>query len=39
MGADIASRKTATPLRNCLRSVINHAVFGSGLYLAALVVR
>lgn len=35
MGAGLASSKTATPLRNCLRSVANHAVFGVGLYLAA----
>jgi hypothetical protein len=35
MGAGIASRRTATPLRNVLRSVANHAVFGVGLYLAA----
>jgi hypothetical protein len=39
MGAGIASSRTATPLRNCLRSLFNHAVFGAGLYLAALVVR
>ncbi len=36
MGAGVASRKTATPLRNCLRSLLNHSVFGAGLYLAAL---
>jgi hypothetical protein len=39
LGAGIASRKTATPLRNSLRSLLNHAVFGAGLYLAALVIR
>ena len=40
MGAGFASSKTPTPLRNCLRSVANHAVFGLGLYLsAALLVR
>jgi hypothetical protein len=39
MGAGIASSRTATPLRNCLRSLFNHAVFGTGLYLAALVLR
>jgi len=39
MGAGIASRRTPTPLKNCLRSLANHAVFGLGLYLstAALV--
>lgn len=35
MGAGVASCKTATPLKNCLKSVANHAVFGLGLYLAA----
>lgn len=33
MGAGLASRKTATPLRNSLKSLTNHAVFGLGLYL------
>jgi hypothetical protein len=35
MGAGVASSKTATPLRNCARSLANHAVFGFGLYVAA----
>lgn len=35
MGAGFAATKTATPWRNCLRSLVNHAVFGAGLYLAA----
>lgn len=35
MGAGFAASKTPTPLKNCLRSLANHAVFGSGLYLAA----
>jgi hypothetical protein len=39
MGAGIASSRTPTPLRNCLRSLANHAVFGAGLYLAALLLR
>lgn len=38
MGSGIASLKTATPLRNCLKSVANHAVFGCGLYLTASVL-
>ncbi|MGZ8320512.1 MAG: DUF2938 domain-containing protein [Telluria sp.] len=38
MGAGIASSKTATPAKNCLRSVLNHAVFGAGLYAAAVIV-
>jgi hypothetical protein len=36
MGAGIASSKTKTPLRNCLKSVANHTVFGLGLYVSAL---
>ena len=35
MGSGFAASKTPTPLKNCLRSVANHAVFGCGLYLAA----
>lgn len=35
MGAGIAASKTRTPVRNCLRSVANHTVFGVGLYVAA----
>ena len=38
MGAGIAGSRTPTPLRNGLRSVANHAVFGAGLYLAALLL-
>jgi hypothetical protein len=37
MGAGIASSKTATPMKNVLRSVANHAVFGLGLYLSSLL--
>jgi hypothetical protein len=35
MGAGIASSRTPTPLKNSLRSLANHAVFGLGLYLSA----
>ena len=35
MGAGIASSRTPAPVRNCFRSLINHSVFGAGLYLAA----
>ena len=35
MGAGIAASRTATPGRNRLRSLANHAVFGAGMYLAA----
>jgi hypothetical protein len=38
MGAGFASSRTATPLKNCLRSVANHAVFGLGLFLSAAVL-
>jgi hypothetical protein len=38
MGAGFAASRTRTPLRNCLRSVANHAVFGAGLYVAAAAV-
>lgn len=38
MGAGFAASKTATPLKNCVRSVANHAVFGAGLYLSARLV-
>lgn len=35
MGAGFASSRTRTPVRNVLRSIANHAVFGLGLFLAA----
>ena len=38
MGAGIAASRTPTPLRNCLRSLANHTVFGLGLYLSALAL-
>lgn len=38
MGAGVASSRTAAPLRNCLRSLVNHAVFGAGLYAAAVAL-
>lgn len=37
MGAGIASSRTPKPLLNVLKSLVNHAVFGAGLYLAALL--
>lgn len=39
MGLGVASSKTPTPLKNCLRSVANHTVFGLGLYLSALLIK
>lgn len=38
MGAGFAASRTPTPLRNCLRSLANHTVFGFGLYLSALAI-
>lgn len=38
MGAGFAASKTPAPLKNCLRSLANHAVFGTGLYLAAVTL-
>lgn len=35
MGAGFLALKTPTPLKNCLRNLANHAVFGTGIYLAA----
>jgi hypothetical protein len=39
LGAGIASSRTRTPVRNVLKSVINHAVFGGGLFFAAVLVQ
>lgn len=38
MGSGFAASKTPAPLKNCARSVANHAVFGVGMYLAAVAV-
>ena len=38
MGLGFAAAKTPAPVKNCTRSVANHAVFGVGLYLAATLV-
>jgi hypothetical protein len=38
MGAGVLALKTATPLKNGLRNLANHAVFGAGLYAAAAVL-
>ena len=35
MGLGVAASRTPAPLTNCLRSVVNHAVFGLGLFLSA----
>lgn len=39
LGAGIASSRTPMPLRNILKSLATHAVFGLGLYLAAHTIR
>ena len=38
MGAGVASSRTPTPVKNCVRSLANHTVFGLGLYFSAVVV-
>jgi hypothetical protein len=38
MGAGFFASKTPTPLKNCLRSLANHCVFGLGMFLAAILV-
>ena len=38
MGTGFASAKTPTPLKNCGKSLLNHAMFGLGLYLSALLI-
>ncbi len=37
MGAGFLAMETPAPLRNALRNLANHAVFGVGLYVAAAV--
>ena len=32
MGSGFAASKTPTPLKNCVRSLANHTVFGLGMY-------
>lgn len=39
MGLGVASSKTPAPLKNCLRSLANHTVFGLGLYFSALLIK
>lgn len=38
MGAGFMASKTPTPLKNCLRSLATHSVFGLGLYLSATLI-
>ncbi|MFO1271895.1 MAG: DUF2938 domain-containing protein [Rubrivivax sp.] len=39
MGSGFAASKTPTPLKNCARSVANHAMFGIGMYLTAIAIQ
>jgi len=39
MGAGFLALKTPAPLKNCLRSLANHAVYGTGLYLVAVTLK
>lgn len=38
MGSGFAASRTPTPLKNCLRSLVNHTIFGLGLYASAMLV-
>jgi hypothetical protein len=39
MGAGFAASRTPTPLKNCVRSLAAHAVFGWGFYLSAALLK
>ena len=38
MGAGFFASKTPSPLQGCVRSLLNHTVFGLGLYLSASLI-
>ncbi len=38
MGAGFFASKTPAPLKSCMRSLVNHSVFGLGLYLSAALI-
>ena len=38
MGLGIAASKTPAPIKSCIRSLINHSIFGLGLFLSACVI-
>lgn len=38
MGLGIAASKTPTPIKSCIRSVVNHTIFGIGLFLSASII-
>lgn len=39
MGAGVAASRTPNPVKARLQSLLNHLVFGAGLYLSALLLR
>lgn len=38
LGAGFAAAKTPAPVKNCLRSIVNHTIFGVGLYVSAVAI-
>lgn len=38
MGLGVAASKTPAPIKSCIRSLINHSIFGLGLFLSACVI-
>lgn len=38
MGLGVAASNTPAPVKSCIRSLVNHSVFGIGLFLSACVV-
>lgn len=38
MGLGVAASRTPSPIKNCSRSLINHSVFGLGLFLSACII-
>ncbi len=38
MGAGVASSRTPAPMRNRFKSLVNHAIFGAGLYLTGVSI-
>lgn len=38
MGLGVAASKTPAPIKSCIRSLINHSIFGFGLFLSACVI-
>lgn len=38
MGSGFFASRTPNPVANCMRSIVNHSVFGTGLYVAAIAL-